>query len=137
MSFASTKDVIDVYYDNLSQLTLQSGVLQTMFNQVLPKGTYFLSYAPFITATDTISSVTCWIGANFNVVGENEVASIYVRPVNYHNSAYFTPCMSGSYVSDGINALVIRLTCVINNAGTYGAFAKNNTSFDFNYIRLS
>ena len=137
MSFASSKDVIEVYYENLSLLTQPSNVTQLVFDEVLPAGTYFLSYAPFITSTDTIASVTCWIGSNYNVANENEVASIYVRPINYHNMEYFTPCMSGSFVSNGVDSLVIRLNCVINNAGTYSAFAKNNTSYDFNYIRLS
>jgi hypothetical protein len=137
MSFASSKEVIETYSDNLSQLTLPSGILQLMFDEVLPKGTYFLTYSPLITATDTIADITCWIGSNYNTLTENEVASIYVRPAGFHNDEYFTPAMSGTYVSNGVDSLVIRLTCVINDAGTYNAFAQNNTSYDFNYIRLS
>jgi hypothetical protein len=137
MSFASSKDVIQVYQKNLSQTTLPSNIVILMFNEVLPEGTYFLSYSPYMTASANFNTITCWIGSGFNTGTENEVSSIFDTPYNYTNMAYFTPSMSGAYVSDGVTPLVIRLSANVASSGTYNAFVPTSGSYDFNYIRLS
>ena len=51
MSFASTKDVIQVYQKNLSQFNLQHDTVHIMFEEILPKGVYILSYSPYMLTT--------------------------------------------------------------------------------------
>ena len=140
MSFSSSKDVLQVYQQNLSQFTLPSNLVTTMFSQVLPKGTYFISYSPYMITTsqaNAFNTITCWIGSGFGTGSEDEVASVYVTPVDYSNLGYFTPSMSGIYVSEGVLPLVIRVSASVANAGTYGAFGSTVGSYDLNYIRLS
>jgi len=140
MSFASTRNVIQVHQYNLSQTNLPGNIVHTMFQEVLPKGIYFLSYSPYMLTTNQanqFSSVTCWIGSSFQSTGEVICSSIVVAPYNYANMGYVTPSMSGVFLSDGINPLVIRLSASVTNSGTYNAYVITTGSYDFNYIRLS
>ena len=68
MSFASTKDVIQVTQQDLSQFNLVENIVHTMFSKVLPKGVYFVSYSPYMLTTvqtNFIESVYIWIGSGF------------------------------------------------------------------------
>jgi hypothetical protein len=68
MSFASTKDVIQVYQENLSVFNLPENIVHVVFEDILPKGVYFLSYSPYmLTTVQTINfeSVHIWIGSGF------------------------------------------------------------------------
>ena len=140
MSFASTKDVIQVYQDFLSVFNLPENVVHTLFEDVLPKGVYFVSYSPYMLTTvqtNIFESIQIWIGSGFSTTDEFRCANVEVTPDNCYNMGYFTPSMSGVFVSDGVLPLVIRVSASTTNAGTYGAYISTVGSFDFNYIRLS
>jgi len=140
MSFASSKDVIQVTQQALSQFNLPENIVQTMFSKVLPQGVYFISYSPYMLTTNQANifeSVYIWIGSGFGSLDAIEVANLEAEPYNYANAGYFTPSMSGIFSSDGINPLVVRLSASTTNAGTYGAYVSTVGSFYFNYIRLS
>lgn len=140
MSFASSKDVIQVFQKDLSSSNLNENIVHTLFSNVLPKGVYFLSDSPFMLTTvqtNIFESIQIWIGSGFSTTDEFRCANVEVTPENYYNMAYFTPSMSGVFVSDGVLPLVIRVSASTTNAGTYKAIAGTVGSHDLNYIRLS
>jgi len=140
MSFASSKEVIQLYQENLSVFNLPENIVHNLFQDVLPKGVYFLSYSPYMLTTvqtNFFETITIWIGSGFGSVQEITVANVEETPYNYRNMGYFTPSMSGIFVSDGEEPLVINVSASTTNAGTYGAYVSTVGSFDFNYIRLS
>ena len=140
MSFASTKDVIQVYQENLSVFNLPENIVHTIFEDVLPKGVYFLSYSPYMLTTNQsnfFKSVYIWIGSGSGSLEAIEVANFEMEPYNFRNMAYVTPSMAGNFSSDGINPLTIRVSASITNSGTYGAYVTTAGSYDFNWIRLS
>ena len=140
MSFASTKNVIQVYQQDLSDYGLPENMVHVVFEDVLPKGVYFLSYSPYMMTTNVLNifeTIQIWIGSGFSTTDEFRCANVEVTPYNYYNMAYFTPSMSGIFVSDGVLPLVISVSASTTNAGTYGAYVSTVGSYDFNYIRLS
>ena len=140
MSFASSKDVIQLYQENLSVFNLPENIVHTVFEDVLPKGVYFLSYSPYMLTTvqtNFFETVNIWIGSGFGSVDAIEVANLEAEPYNYANAGYFTPSRSGIFSIDGINPLTVRVSASTTNAGTYGAYVSTVGSYDLNYIRLS
>lgn len=140
MSFASTKDVIQVYKENLSQFNLVENIVHTMYSEVLPVGVYYVSYSPYMLTTvqtNFFESIYIWIGSGFGSLDAIEVANLEIEPYLFRNAAYFTPSMAGIFSSDGELPLTIRVSASITNSGTYGAYVSNNFSYDFNMIRIS
>ena len=129
-----------MYQENLSVYELPENIVHTVFEDVLPKGVYFLSYSPYMLTTvqtNFFETISIWIGSGFSSVDEFTCAHVEVTPENYRNMGYFTPSMSGIFVSDGELPLVIRVSASTTNSGTYGAYVSTVGSFDFNWIRLS
>jgi hypothetical protein len=140
MSFASTKDVIQVYQENLSQFNLVENMVHTMYSEVLPKGVYYVSYSPYMLTTvqtNLFETIYIWIGSGFGSVDAYEVANLEIEPYDFRNAGYFTPSMAGIFSSDGELPLTIRVSASTTNAGTYGAYVSTVGSYDFNMIRLS
>ena len=140
MSFASTKNVIQVYEQDLSRYNMAENIVYTMFSKVLPQGVYFLSYSPYMLTTvqtNFFETVLIWIGSGFGSLDAIEVANLDLAPYNFRNMGFVTPSMSGIFTSDGVLPLVIRVSASTTNAGTYNTYVSTAGSYDFNYIRLS
>lgn len=140
MSFASTKDVIQVYQEDLSRFNMAENIVYVRFSQVLPVGVYFVSYSPYMITTvqtNFFESVYIWIGSGFASLDEIEVANFEIEPYNFRNMAFVTPSIAGIFSSDGVLPLTVRVSASTTNAGTYGAYVSTVGSYDLNYIRLS
>jgi hypothetical protein len=140
MSFASAKNVIRAYQADLSHYNLTEDTVHIRFDKVLPKGVYFLSYSPYMLTTvqtNVFTNIQVWMGSGYGSVDVLQCASIEATPYNSANAGYFTPSLSGYFVSDGINAFTIRVYATTTNDGTYGAYISTVGSYDFNWIRLS
>ena len=119
MSFASYKPLVSVDKFGLNGVDLTSGSEQTVYQNVLPKGTYFVSFCPMITGSGDLSLVTAEIGSDLGGVNEQMVCQWYGTPYNYYNMRYEQICMAGTYISDGILPLTVLVSCTASTNWNY------------------
>jgi len=118
MSFASYSPTVTIDKFQLSGGTFVSGSEQTVFQKSYPKGTYFISFSPMVTAT-TFTLVTCDIGEDLGGTDEYIPLQWYGTPANYYNPEYEQISLAGVYESSGENPLTIILSATSSSNWNY------------------
>jgi hypothetical protein len=134
MSFASWKNKITIEKHAISKMNVASGATSRAFVADLD-GTFFVSFCPMIRASDPIISVTCKMGSQLGLLGENLVAEFFTEPSDYRNMDYEQINLSGVYVSDGY-PFQITLNVVTDTGSVYSYVAQNANSTNLSIMKL-
>lgn len=135
MSFASYAPTVTIDFYTLNRGNIASDEIETVFSKLLSKGTYFISFCPMVTTDGDFTSITAEIGSQLGGLEESIVCNWFGTPYNYHNMGDEQITMSGVYVSNGDDNLMINITA--NSSEDWNMTTNGPTAYNLGIMKLT